>query len=91
MINISSHIYFKIAVACVSSCIFFTACENNINEVKALGSKAGGIDVGKDVAIYISNDGKVTAKLMAPLMLSGLEHGEHYHNVFHMALKGLQP
>ena len=30
MINISSHIYFKIAVACVSSCIFFTACENLI-------------------------------------------------------------
>ena len=68
MINLTSHIYFKIAVACVSSCIFFTACENNVNEVKALGSKAGGIDVGKDVAIYISNDGKVTAKLMAPLM-----------------------
>jgi superfamily I DNA and/or RNA helicase len=68
MINISSHIYFKIAVACVSSCIFFIACENNVNEVKALGSKAGGIDVGKDVAIYISNDGKVSAKLMAPLM-----------------------
>ena len=68
MINLASHIYFKIAFACVSSCIFFTACENNVNEVKALGSKAGGIDVGKDVAIYISNDGKVTAKLMAPLM-----------------------
>ncbi len=68
MINLTSHIYFKIAVTCVSSCIFFTACENNVNEVKALGSKAGGIDVGKDVAIYISNDGKVTAKLMAPLM-----------------------
>jgi LPS export ABC transporter protein LptC len=68
MTNLTAHIYLKIAVACVSSCIFFTACENNVNEVKALGSKAGGIDVGKDVAIYISNDGKVTAKLMAPLM-----------------------
>ena len=68
MINISSHIYFKIAVACVSSCIFFTACENNVNEVKALGSKLAGIDVGKDVAIYISNDGKISAKLTAPLM-----------------------
>jgi LPS export ABC transporter protein LptC len=36
--------------------------------VKALGSKSGGIDVGKNVAIYISNDGKVSAKLMEPLM-----------------------
>ncbi len=68
MINLTSHIYLKIVVACVSSCIFFTACENNVNEVKALGSKVGGIDVGKDVTIYISNDGKITAKLMAPIM-----------------------
>jgi LPS export ABC transporter protein LptC len=68
MTNLNAYIYLKLAVACVSSCIFFTACENNVNEVKALGSKSGGIDVGKNVAIYISNDGKVTAKLMAPLM-----------------------
>jgi LPS export ABC transporter protein LptC len=68
MIKFISHIFLKIAVACVSSCIFFTACENNVNEVKALGSKGGGIDVGKDVAIYISNEGKITAKLMAPIM-----------------------
>ena len=68
MINFTSHTYFKIAVACVSSCIFFTACENNVNEVKALGSKLAGIDVGKDVAIYISNDGKISAKLTAQLM-----------------------
>jgi LPS export ABC transporter protein LptC len=68
MTNLNAYIYLKLAVACVSSCIFFTACENNVNEVKALGSKSGGIDVGKNVAIYISNDGKVSAKLMAPLM-----------------------
>ena len=68
MINLRSHIYLKIAVACVSSCIFFTACENNVNEVKALGEKLGGIDVGKNVVVYISNDGKITAKLMAPIM-----------------------
>lgn len=68
MTNLNVYIYLKLAVACVSSCIFFTACENNVNEVKALGSKSGGIDVGKNVAIYISNDGKVSAKLMAPLM-----------------------
>ena len=44
MINLTSHIYLKIAVACVSSCIFFTACENNVNEVKALGAKVGGVE-----------------------------------------------
>ena len=44
------------------------ACENNVNEVKALSSKEGGIDIGRDVAIYISNEGKITAKLTAPWM-----------------------
>jgi LPS export ABC transporter protein LptC len=45
-----------------------TSCENDIDAVKGLGARAGGIDVGKDVAIYISNDGKLGAKLTAPLM-----------------------
>lgn len=68
MINRYSYYLLKIAVACMSSCIFLFACENNVNEVKALGARVGGIDVGKDVAIYLSTDGKITAKLMAPLM-----------------------
>jgi len=68
MINSISNNLLKIAVACLSSCIFLFACENNVNEVKALGARVGGIDVGKDVAIYLSTDGKITAKLMAPLM-----------------------
>ena len=68
MINRISNNLLKIAVACLSSCIFLFACENNVNEVKALGARVGGIDVGKDVAIYLSTDGKITAKLMAPLM-----------------------
>ena len=58
----------KIAVACMSSCFFMTSCENDVDAVKALGARAGGIDVGKEVAIYISNDGKLGAKLTAPLM-----------------------
>ncbi|TRZ77400.1 MAG: LPS export ABC transporter periplasmic protein LptC [Chitinophagaceae bacterium] len=68
MINRISYNLLKIAVTCLSSCIFLFACENNVNEVKALGARVGGIDVGKDVAIYLSTDGKITAKLMAPLM-----------------------
>ena len=44
------------------------SCENNVNEVQALSARIGGIDVGKDVSIFISNDGKMTAKLRAPLM-----------------------
>jgi LPS export ABC transporter protein LptC len=64
---------FKIAVACLSSCFFMAACENDVDAVKALGARVGGIDVGKDVAIYVSNDGKLGAKLTAPLMNRYLE------------------
>jgi LPS export ABC transporter protein LptC len=59
---------FKVAVACLSSCFFMAACENDVDAVKALGARGGGIDIGKDVAIYVSNDGKLGAKLTAPLM-----------------------
>jgi LPS export ABC transporter protein LptC len=73
MINSISHKIIKIAVACVSSCFFMTACENDIDAVKALGVRIGGIDVGKEVAIFISNDGKLGAKLTAPIMNRYLE------------------
>ena len=68
MINTSHQKILKIAVACLSSCFFMAACENDVDAVKALGVNAGGIDVGKDVAIYVSNDGKLGAKLTAPWM-----------------------
>jgi len=68
MINTTHHKIFKIAVACLSSCFFMAACENDVDAVKALGARVSGIDVGKNVAIYVSNDGKLGAKLTAPLM-----------------------
>jgi len=68
MINTFLHKKTKLAVALISSCFFMLACENNVNEVQALSARIGGIDVGKDVSIFMSTDGKMTAKLMAPLM-----------------------
>jgi LPS export ABC transporter protein LptC len=56
------------AVTLMGSCFFMASCENNVNDVKALSSKLGGIDVGKDVAIYISDNGRMSAKMMAPIM-----------------------
>jgi hypothetical protein len=47
--------------------------ENNINDVKALNSNVGGIDIGKDVAIYMSQGGKMTSKLTAPIMKKYLQ------------------
>lgn len=68
MINRSLHTILKRAVTIGSSCFFMLACENNVNDVKALGSKNGGVDVGKEVAIYMSSGGKLSAKIMAPIM-----------------------
>jgi LPS export ABC transporter protein LptC len=73
MINTSHQKILKIAVACLSSCFFMAACENDVDAVKALGARVSGIDVGKDVAIYVSNDGKLGAKLTASLMNRYLE------------------
>ena len=73
MTNPANHTILKIAVACLSSCFFMASCENDVDAVKALGTRVGGIDVGKDVAIYVSNDGKLGAKLTAPLMNRYLE------------------
>jgi len=68
MINTSLYKNIRLAVTLMSSCFFMLACENNVNEVQALSARIGGIDVGKDVSIFISTDGKMSAKLMAPLM-----------------------
>jgi LPS export ABC transporter protein LptC len=68
MINTPLYKTYRLAVALVSSCFFMIACENNVNEVQALSSRLGGVDIGKDVTIYISTGGKMSAKLMAPLM-----------------------
>jgi LPS export ABC transporter protein LptC len=68
MINTLFNKNTKLAVALISSCFFMLSCENNVNEVQALSTRIGGIDVGKDVSIFISTDGKMKAKLMAPLM-----------------------
>ena len=58
----------KSAVAIISSCFFMASCENNVNEVRNLGKKNGGVDIGKDVAIYMSSGGKMSAKIMGPIM-----------------------
>ena len=68
MINRLFNYKILMAVTLMSSCFFVASCENNVNEVKALNSKIGGIDIGKDVAIYVSDNGRMSAKMMAPIM-----------------------
>ena len=52
-----------------SCCLLLWACENDIKQVQALGSKKIGVDTIIGAEAYLSQDAKVKAKLTAPLML----------------------
>lgn len=59
----------KVLAALFLGCFFVYSCENDIREVQNLNQKAIGIEEGKHIESYLSQEGKVKAKLMAPLML----------------------
>lgn len=59
---------FKMAALFIG-CFFVYSCENDIREVQNLNKKTLRIDEIKEVESYLSEDGKVKAKLTAPLML----------------------
>ena len=68
MINNYFHNYKWIA-AFFMGCFFMIGCENDVNEVKQLGKKRPGIEEGINIVSYLSTDGKMKAKLTAPLLL----------------------
>jgi LPS export ABC transporter protein LptC len=55
--------------ALIMGCFFMIGCENKIEVVQNLGKKSIGIEEGKNIESYLSQSGKVKAKLTAPLML----------------------
>ncbi|WP_153800238.1 LPS export ABC transporter periplasmic protein LptC [Foetidibacter luteolus] len=57
------------AAAFITGCLFLCACENDIKDVHALGKKKPGIDEVYNMVSYLSEVGRVKAKLTAPLML----------------------
>jgi LPS export ABC transporter protein LptC len=68
MIKTTSHIK-NILAACFMGCFFMWGCENDVNDVKELSRRAPGIEEGKNIESYISQSGRITAKLTAPLLL----------------------
>lgn len=68
MINRSLQRYVHLA-AFFAGCFFVFSCENDINKVRDLNKKSVGIEEGKQIESYLSQNGKVKAKLFAPLML----------------------
>ena len=55
--------------ACLLGCFFISACENNVNDVKELSRRAPGIEEGKNIESFISQNGRIKAKLTSPLLL----------------------
>lgn len=68
MINQSFHKKFFIA-AVISGCFFMYACENDVNEVRELGRRKASVEEGKNIESYLSMNGKMKARLTAPVLL----------------------
>jgi LPS export ABC transporter protein LptC len=60
----------KHIAALFMGCFFVWSCENDIRDVQNLNQKAINIEEGKQIESFLSENGKVKAKLTAPLMLS---------------------
>ena len=64
---------YKTLAALFTGCFFVFSCENDINKVRDLNKKSVGIEEGKQIESFLSQNGKVKAKLMAPVMLRYLK------------------
>jgi LPS export ABC transporter protein LptC len=59
----------KILAALTIGCFFVMGCENEIKTVQDLGKRTLGVEEGKNIESYMSQSGKMRAKLRAPFML----------------------
>ena len=55
--------------ALLMGCIFIFGCENDYETVQHLGDKKTAVETAKTVESYLSQNGKVKARLSAPYML----------------------
>jgi LPS export ABC transporter protein LptC len=66
MINLSSHI--KKLAAVFTGCFFIYSCENDVQQMRSLGTKKTGIEEAMNIESLFNQSGKLKAKLSAPLM-----------------------
>ena len=62
-------IAFKLPITALVFCMLLVSCENDIQMVKSLSQHKLGVEEGKNIVSLMSNGGKTTAKLTAPIML----------------------
>lgn len=68
MTKLFLHKYFTIAAVAIG-CFFVLSCENDLEEVQNLNKKSIGIEEGRQIESYLSQEGQVKARLNAPVML----------------------
>lgn len=60
---------YTFSAAFILGCFFVCSCENDYDQVINLNKKEISVEEGKDIESYLSQNGKVKAKLTAPIML----------------------
>lgn len=68
MINPFFHKILSLAAIFIG-CFFMYGCENDVEEVRELGRKKPSIEEGKNINSYLSMNGKMKARLTAPILL----------------------
>jgi LPS export ABC transporter protein LptC len=68
MISFSRHTIFRAAIVGIIGCLFVTACENDPQAIKEWTEKKVLFEEGKNIESYLSQGGKMRAKLVSPLM-----------------------
>ncbi|ULQ51456.1 LPS export ABC transporter periplasmic protein LptC [Flavihumibacter fluvii] len=58
----------SLPAALLLCCLFFTACENSKEELQALSPKRIAVEEAKSIESYLSQGGKMRARLTAPVM-----------------------
>lgn len=68
MTNFFSYKIYMMA-AFVTGCFFLSGCENDIKQVQELGKKKASVEEAINMESFMSEKGRMKAKLKAPLML----------------------
>src|SRR2546423_392288 len=66
---LSTKIKIIISAVFLTGCFFFVSCENDPKIIEEWSKKKIMVEEGKIVESYLSQEGKVKARLMAPMML----------------------
>jgi LPS export ABC transporter protein LptC len=69
MNNLFPNTSFLKQAALIVSCLFVFGCENDPNTIRALSEHKVMMDEGKNIQAFLSQNGKMRAKLTAPVLL----------------------